>query len=492
MRPAPPRLAALTALALVTAACAGAPERRYEAPPVEPPTAWAAPDPAAGSGRALGERWWSDFGDAGLDAAVEELLRGSLDLRAAAARVEAARAQARVAGALREPTLDASGSALRQRQNFVGLPLPGGGDVLSSTYTSYGVSLDLSWELDLWGRLAAGEAAALADLAAGEADLEAARLSLTGQTAKAWFALAEAELQAELARATAASFRSNTELVRGRYERGRGDALDLRLSESNLASAEALVAQREEVLARTRRQLEILLGRHPDGALAAAADLPAVPPPVPAGLPSELLRRRPDLVAAEARLAAADRRLGAARAALWPSLRLTASAGRSSAELGDLADGDFDVWSLAGGITQPLFQGGRLRAQVDLADARARELLAVWGQELLVAFGEVEAELAVGARLEERERALAVSSEHARAARRLAEERYRAGRGTILAVLEAQRRALAAESEHLAARRARLDARVDLYLALGGGFGAGEEVRTAASTPPADARGDRS
>jgi len=195
---------------------------------------------------------------------------------------------------------------------------------------------------------------------------------------------------------------------------------------------------------------------------------------VPAGLPAELLARRPDLVAAERRLAAAGLSVDEARAARLPRISLTGSAGRSSQELEDLLDEDFTVWSLAANLLQPIFQGGRLAAAVDLAEARRREALAGWVSAALAAFGEVEQALAADAFLLARLAALEEAAEQALAARELSEERYLAGLAPYLSVLESQRQALAAESELLAARRGRLDARVDLHLALGGGFSTGE------------------
>ncbi|MCZ6598919.1 MAG: TolC family protein, partial [Planctomycetota bacterium] len=195
----------------------------------------------------------------------------------------------------------------------------------------------------------------------------------------------------------------------------------------------------------------------------------------PAGLPAELLRRRPDLRSLEERLRAADLRLYEARADLYPRLSLSGGAGRTSETADELSKGDFDIWSLAANLTQPIYQGGRLRAGVDLADARVAEALANLEQGLLIAFAEVETALAVDDHLAGRESSLRTASDHAAAARNIAEERYSSGLTALIAVLETQRRALNNESEWLAARRERLVARIDLHLALGGGFEGDEE-----------------
>ena len=281
----------------------------------------------------------------------------------------------------------------------------------------------------------------------------------------------EAQSQLGLARETLESRARTAEQVRRRYERGLRGALDLRLALSNEAAATATLASRERQLDVTRRQLQLLLGRYPSDELdpdATSKRLPELPPPPPAGLPAELLRRRPDLVAAEQRLAATGFEVRAARAALYPGLRLTGSGGTASSELEDLLDGDFSVWSLAAGLLQPMFQGGRLRAGVDLAEARRREAAHGYAQQVLVAFAEVERSLAAAAHLDGVYHALAESASQAAAAEELAEERYLAGLNDYLNVLEAQRQSFLAKSQLLDVERQRLVNRIDLHLALGG------------------------
>jgi len=453
------------------AGCVAAPPRTSRDPGLTIPERFAAasdvaPPPVPEDG------FWTGFGDPELDRLVGEALSRNRDLQAAAARLSRAEAQARIAGAGLKPAVGTSLSAARRRQNFVGFPLPGGG-VLTSTSSSFGVSVETSWEADLWGRLRAGARAALADRQAVEADLRGARLSVAGQTAKAWFSAIDARQQLDLARRSAASFKSVADQVRARYEEGLRPALDLRLALSNQAGAEALVAARTMQLDRAVRQLEVLLGSYPSGELRGRLDALELPPPpvqVPAGLPAELLTRRPDLVSAERRLAALDQRVREARRALYPRLTLTASGGTVSDMVSDLVDGDFRVWSILGGLVQPLFQGGRLRAAVDVAEASADEALAAWAGQTLRAFAEVESALVAESALAEQERAADETARQLTAARDLAEERYRSGLGSYLVVLESQTRALTAESSLLDTRLARLVNRIDLYLALGGDF----------------------
>ena len=370
-----------------------------------------------------------------------------------------------------QPTVQSTFNGSRRKQNFVGFPIPGAeGRVLSTVSTNYGVSLDVSWEIDLWGRLRNTARAALADLQASAADLRGAQLSIAGQTTKAWFAIAEAQQQIDLSSQTVQSFRSSAEQVRERFEAGIRPALDLRLALLNLSNAEAQLQQRRQQFDVATRQLELLLGQYADGVFDTPAELPAITPVVPAGLPADLVARRPDLVAAERELTAFLVRADVARTDLLPRFSLTGSTGTSTDGLRSLIDGNFGVWSLVGNVVAPLWQGGRLRAQVARAEARGAEALANYANAALTAYAEVETALSAEEFLAERERHLAESTLQARAAERLADERYRAGLETYITVLDSQRSAVNAEADLIAARRTRLENRVDLYLALGGGF----------------------
>jgi NodT family efflux transporter outer membrane factor (OMF) lipoprotein len=470
--------AAGTILLVLAGGCATTPAPSSRDPGVPLPEQWSSAPGASEVPAADG--WLSRFDDPRLEGLVEEALERNTDLRAAAARVRQAEAAARIAGADRLPQLGAGTRAQRQRTNFFGLNVPGAEDgVLPILTSTFGVSLEVSWEADLWGRLRAADRAALADRAAARASFRGARMSVAGQTAKAWFAASAAAEQLTLAGRTLASYRESLDGIERRYRSGLVEALDLRLTRTNVANAEALVAARRRQLAATVRQLEILLGRYPAAELDAPGSLPGLPGPVPAGLPADIVDRRPDVLAARLELAAADARLVESRKALYPRLSLTGSGGTSTPELADLLDGDFRVWSLVANLTQPIFQGGRLRANVDAQRARSEETLARYAGTLLSALGEVEEALDADARLAEREQALAVASEEAAAAEALAQRQYREGLVDILTLLETQRRALAAKGDEIAVRRERLQNRVDLHLALGGDF-------TAPPPAPAD------
>lgn len=462
------RLIATLFIVVSASGCVKAPPVATPELPVAAPDAWVTGEHVSTE---IDPEWWKAFGDASLNAVVDEALANNYDLAVAAARLERAAADARFVAADLYPQVNANLGGSRRKQNFIGFPIPGGdGRVLSSTATNLGLSVEASWEVDLWGRLSSQSRASFASYQASAADLDGARLAIAARTVRAWFAAGEAIEQLRLAEATLASFQESTDQVRERYEAGIRPSLDYRLSLANLAAAEANLYNRQQQLDAARRQLEVLLGRYPGAAIETALQLGATPAEIPSGLPAELVARRPDLAAAERRLVASSEQVSSARAARYPRIALTASGGTATAALTDLLDGSFGVWSLVGNLAQPIFDGGRIRANIEGAEAVESEGLATYVNAVLNAYLEVERALAAEAFLAERETALAESSEQSSAAERLADDRYRSGLEDYVTVLESQRRSFDAESAHISVRRVRLDNRVDLYLALGGGF----------------------
>jgi len=441
--------------------------------PFEVPSEWSAGGVQA-SGPSLAP-WWRRFDDPSLDALVQEALQQSPTLDAARARLRAAVGVARLAGADSKPQADLSLDGVRRQQNFIGLPIPGTeGQVLTNTSTNLGLSINAAWEIDLWGRLATGRDAASVRSDAATEDLAALQLSLVGQVTKAWFGWLEARQQVGLAEETLSNRSRTRQQIEDRYRLGLRTALDLRLAKANEADARAQLSVRRQNADRTARRLEVLVARYPAGDSLELGDevqgLPEMPelPALASSQPAVLVTQRPDLAAAERRLAAAGLDVQGARAALYPRLRLSGSVGGSSVDLEDLLDTDFSVWSLAAGLLQPIFQGGRLRATVDIAEARRQEAAAGYISAALGAFSEVEGALAAENYLDARLRALTDASEQSLAARELAERRYRSGLADYLTVLESQRLATLSQSQLLTSRREQLDARTDLHLALGG------------------------
>ncbi len=339
-----------------------------------------------------------------------------------------------------------------------------------ATFTNLGASLDVNWEADLWGRIRSGEIQAGALASAHAADLAAARHSLAGQTAKAWFVCSEANLQLALARETVASYEATSQWLRNRFEAGLGQAVEISLVQADISAAESAVHLRREQLDRGNRQVELLVGRYPYGELQVRESLPQVSSGVPAGVPSQLLTRRPDLIAAQRRLLASDVGIVQAQSALHPRLSLTTAGGTATKGLLSLVNGDYAVWSLLGNLVQPLFQGGRLKRQVDIAQGRSQEILETYAGAVLQAFGEVETALSVESFLRDRLRELEESVVEAETARDQAQFRYRHGLGDMLVVLQTDRRILNSKSQILTLQRLLLENRIDLHLALGGGF----------------------
>jgi multidrug efflux system outer membrane protein len=444
---------------LLAAACAAPlPVVQDPLPSLEP--AWNAPE-ASGAFDLL-----SALGSAELVGLVDEALASSPDLAGAVARLDAAEA---LLGISQGPLLPSIGADLQNSRSQInlaarGIPVPNP----IRTFGAWNGSFAASWEVDLWGRIRAGVRAAEADLAASSADLEAARVSLAGQVVRAWLILGEARAQRELAERTLESWRQSERQVAQRFEAGLGRALDLRLLRTSVASAVAILEGAREGEALAERALEALLGGVADGSRALEGALPSAPPESPSGVPVAVLGHRPDLRGAARRTAAELARAEVSRAELWPRISFTASSGWNGTKAEDIGDPDFSVWSFVGGLSAPLFQGGALRARVRAADARVRGAVAAWEGLVLRACAEVERARVRSEAADRRHAALEEAAREAEGAETLAQEQYEAGLVGIVEVLESQRRRLSIEAQVLGSQRARHEARVDLWLALGG------------------------
>jgi len=433
------------------------------------PGSWAASKEARAG---IDRNWVGKIGGAELRGLVDQAISNNPDMKAAAARVEKAGAEAKIAGAGRLPSLGLGADGQRNKQNFIGLPFAGG--PTSNISQQFGVNLNAAWEIDVWGRAKAGKEAAIADAEARRYEFEAARVSLAGQVTKAWLALGEANEQVTLAEQALASTGVLADAVRQRFERALaedgGTASQVRLTESESATRRAALAERKQERERALRQLEILLGKYPSGQLAAGARLPAFPGPTPSGLPSELLMRRPDVLAAERALASSGRRVKQAKLARFPSLSLTGSSGTATEGLGNVLQSEFGVWSIGGSLTQPIFEGGRITGEISRAQAGESEEAAKLQKTVLGAFGEVEQALVAEAFLAQRERASKDAAALANEAAERAGEEYSAGTTDILTLIDSTERKIDSASQYAAIRHLRLANRVDLHLALGGDF----------------------
>ncbi len=411
------------------------------------------------------DNWLTDFNNPALDKLVAESLEKNFDLKSAEARLDSATALLTIAGADRLPQINGSLGGSRQKRTSTG------GFIISNPISdNFNLSGIFTWELDLWGRLKDRRVAALADLFAAKEDFQGLKLSLAANTAKLWFDIIEAGQQLKLSKKTLESFESNLNILQERFERGISETLDLRLTRANVATAKSNVFRRQRLLDELVRSLEILLGRYPKNQLNFNNDIPKIKRNVPAGLPIQLLKRRPDIAAAENRVIASHKRINESRKALLPGISLNASGGTSSSNLSDLLDKNFKVWSLAGNVTQPFFQGRRLKANIKRSEAVKKEAVANFHKTVLTAYSEVENSLANESLLENEESALKENVKESRAAEELSWDRYQSGLTDIITVLEAQRRSFNAQSNLLQVSNLRLQNRVNLYLALGGGF----------------------
>jgi NodT family efflux transporter outer membrane factor (OMF) lipoprotein len=449
----------LSMLLIGIGGCKTPPQRYVEDAGAQIPSHWSGNNEAAAL--PVPERWVEAFGDPDLSALVQSALAENYDLKAAVTRVDAAVAQARIDGSGLWPQIffNADHQQVQIRDAGFG----------SARFGVFEALFSLSWELDVWGRIRDVRQAALLEAGAVASDLNAARLSLAARVAQSYFDLAEARLQSEVAEQSVKDRRTIVQLVRGRFARGITNALDLRLALTDLATAEAQLTQARNQIQLVGRRLEVLLGRYPSGRMTEASTLPEPPQSIPAGLPSELLERRPDLVAAFDRLLAADSRVESARKLLLPRIVLTAAGGSRSTALTDLVDPRALAWNVVIGMMQPLFTGGRIRGEINLNEARAEEALNLYKNTALNAFREVEQVLAADEWLREQEKALRQAVEQTEASRRLAIYSYQLGIIEILTLLDSYRSTLNAQSAHISVKRQLLTNRINLYLALGGG-----------------------
>lgn len=454
--------------AVLTSACS-------VAPPAEPSLPFVLPESfhsTMAEGFTPVEYWWGDFNDDQLNLFVDTALVRNPALAQAVARTRVAEARIRLNRADLLPQAGVGLNSARQRQNMSAMAGPLGelADDMSFISNNHNASLDVSWELDLWGRLAAQSSAARAEFLASAEQLRGARQSVAAQVVQLYYDIVHARSQVELSERTVEALAEMSRQISNRAQVGIASPADAMLAEANLGSARAGLEQRNEVLARTLRQLDLLLGQYPSGALQTADELPSVPAAPAAGVPSELLERRPDVRAAELGLIAAGYQLGAAERSFLPSLSLSGSAGYSSGEFSGLIDSNNLVWSIAGQVMQPIFQGGRLVAQVDIAEAQQSEALHSYVETALNALAEVESLLTVESVLERRETSLDASASAAEEAVQVSYNRYLQGIDPFLNVLESQQRALDNRSAYITAQHARIENRISLHLALGGGF----------------------
>ena len=430
--------------------------------------------------------WVAGFSDPVLDGLVSRALAANSDIRQAEARYRAALARLDISEANLLPSVNASTRVSRSENigNLINSPDQGAvpdiegefnpalfdlGGGISSGQTGLGGGVNASWEYDLWGRIRDGVESSALEAGASNADYAGVRLAIAARVTQNWFDLIEARLLSELSEREVETQARALRLTTRRFEGGVTGSSDVRLARSALANAKAVQASRRQRQSALVRSLEVLLREYPDETLTASADLPRLPELSGAGGPAFVLRHRPDLLAAERRMQAAGLQVDVARKALLPSLSFNGGANLSGSALNNIFDLDRLVADIAGGLTAPIFQGGRLKANIVQQEEILRQQLEGYAGTALQAYLEVENALDADNRLAEREAALRVSLEEAVKAEERLELRYTEGLTTILQLLDSQSRRLNAESQLISARKERLANRVRLHVALGGG-----------------------
>jgi multidrug efflux system outer membrane protein len=462
---------ALPAAFLLLASCNVGPD--YERPAAEAPPAWkeagpwkqAAPKDAIAKGA-----WWELFGDATLNDLQAKAAAANPELRAAVARVGQARAIARLTESDFYPTISLNPTVQRERNTENRVTQPPTSLARSYTANEFRIPVDLSYEVDLWGRVRRTVEASTAAAEAAVASYETVRLTMHADVASAYFALRAIDSDHVVLRKTLDLRRESLRLAQARLRLGVGNDLDVSRAETELTTTEAESIGMDRRRAEVEHALAVLTGRTPSEVSLPEKPLDLQPPAIPAGLPSELLERRPDVADAERRMAASNAEIGIATAAYYPSLNLTGSFGFESRELKSLFDWESRVWTLGAGLVAPLYQGGRVDADVERAKARHEESVAQYRARLLVAFQEVEDGLSGLRILAEQAEAQARAVAASRRTASLTSARYNAGLVSYFEVVDAERTVLQNERQATLIQGQRLVASVFLIKALGGGW----------------------
>ena len=425
---------------------------------VESPDGWV----RGGDASAVDTDWLSAFADPLLDRLVAESVSGNFALEQERQRLDSARHSIVVARAARLPVLDVSIDGSRR-----GSEGSVGDRVIAE---SYDAEISGRFDVDLWGRLSKAQRAAELNFAAQAADFDAAERSLAGTTASQYFDVLEAGQLLDVAHRRLEIAVASREIVASGYRQGLNDALDLYLARNQVERERANLAQQEQTQLEARAALQLSLARYPDGGLAIKGELPVPVDSIPTGLPSELLTRRPDIQRAWLSLLATDANLAAAHRARFPRLSLVGSSGVTSAEFSELLDGGASGWSLAAGLTQPLFEAGRLAALEKQALAQVRIAEQAWLDQVYRSFAEVENAISRTASLDARYEAQLEAEKNSRAALQLALDQYQRGLVSYTTVLESQRQAFDAAATVVQLKNQRLQNRLRLYVSLGGDF----------------------
>lgn len=438
----------------------------YQRPPIDLPATYRGQLAPAEVGSLGDEPWWNVFSDPALQALVRTALANNLDLRIAVARIEQAQAQVKVVNAPIFPQLGYSGGVSRQR-------VP---DVTSSRVSSFNYSnavggAALSWELDIWGRVQRSTESAQAQLLATEDFQRGVTITLLASVASAYFDLLMLDRELEIARATVVEYAKTVKLFHEKSDGGASSLLPLNRASAQLANAAADIPALERQVVDTENRLSILLGRAP-GPIARGQKLDAqrMPPAIPAGLPSQLLTRRPDVRRSEDVLISQNALVGVAQANFYPSISLTGAFGGQSSSVSSIVSGSSSIWSFGAGLVGPIFTAGRLVGEYEVAEARWKEAKASYEQTLLNAVGEVAGALNAQQKLKEIRVSREIAVRELQSSVDLALQRYLIGLASYFEVLQAEEQLYASQQALAQVQAEQLTNVVALYRALGGGW----------------------
>ncbi len=474
-RPAPHFLVAGLASAMTfLAGCAVGPD--YHQPQMATPAQWnASPINVATNIEPSVTAWWTTFNDPQLNSLIDRAVKANLDLRMAGARVREARAQYRIAAANRWPTVDATGSYARQKQSehqpIIGsLPLPGYVPFENNVYQA---GFDASWEIDVFGGTRRAVEAGKAEVAAAEFGQRHVLVTLLGEVARNYVETRGCQRRLEIARKNIKAQEEALALTRDRFKNGLTSDLDVQQAATLLATTRADIPMLENSIQASIHRLGVLLGQPPAALLAELSKptpIPAALPKVPAGLPSDLLRRRPDIQQAERQLAASTARIGVATADLFPKFSLTGVAGFQSVSASDWFTEGSRFWSLGPTVQWKVFDAGRIRANIRVQNARQEQALAAYEKTVLTSFEEVENALVAYAKEQIRRRSLEDAVKSSQDSLHLANQLYSNGLASFINVLDAERSLYHAEDALAQSDKAITQHLIGLYKALGGGW----------------------
>jgi NodT family efflux transporter outer membrane factor (OMF) lipoprotein len=448
---------AAAALAALAGCMTAGPD--YREPALALPASWSG---LAAEAREDLQRWWERLGDPALTELVSQAMQANLDLRGAQARLREARARRNLAGAQRAPRVEASAATSASRASDT-----------DTTSRLYSAGFDASWEIDVFGGKRRALQAAEADLQSSAAGLDATRVTLAAEVARNYVEVRGFQARLAIARSNLASQSETLQLTEWRAQAGQVSSLDVEQARANREQTRAQIPSLQTSLAEARHRLAILLGLAPaalNEQLATAAPVPRAPAHIAAGIPADVLRQRPDVRAAERTLAAETARIGQAEAARYPGFTLTGSIGLEAASLDALTGGATSTRALAAGVTAPIFDGGRLRRQVEIQRAVQESAQVSYESTVLTALEEVENALVAFGNSGARRAALADAVTAARNAALLARHRYTAGLIDFQTVLDTERTVLQIEDSHAASEADGILALIQLYKALGGGW----------------------